>query len=113
MNITRFLLFRMAVEKEMEKGGPLARCNLLFDESGFFLMYATLLGIKVVNLHTNKLVRTLGRPENLRLLFLAIFQVSNSGGYLNLILNNKATIRMCFMFIQFFCHYGAKWAKSA
>ncbi|KAL7646060.1 UNVERIFIED_CONTAM: hypothetical protein RMT77_002961 [Armadillidium vulgare] len=69
---------RLAVERDVEKGGPLTTCNLLFDESGYFLLYATLLGIKVVNLWTNKLVRTIGKPENLRLLYLALFQGKTS-----------------------------------
>ncbi|RXG68832.1 Peptidylprolyl isomerase domain and WD repeat-containing protein 1 [Armadillidium vulgare] len=68
---------RLAVERDVEKGGPLTTCNLLFDESGYFLLYATLLGIKVVNLWTNKLVRTIGKPENLRLLYFALFQEMN------------------------------------
>ncbi|RXG73644.1 hypothetical protein Avbf_04033, partial [Armadillidium vulgare] len=67
----------LAVERDVEKGGPLTTCNLLFDESGYFLLYATLLGIKVVNLWTNKLVRTIGKPENLRLLYFALFQEMN------------------------------------
>ena len=69
----------MAVEKEVEKGGPLTNCNLLFDESGFFLLYATALGVKVVNLHTNALSRTIGKTENIRMLHLALFQVSIIG----------------------------------
>ena len=38
--------------------------NAVFDESGNFLMYATALGIKVVNLVTNRLAAVLGRVEN-------------------------------------------------
>lgn len=65
---------RLALERDVEKGGALAVCNLLYDESGYFLLYATMLGVKIVNLYNNRLVRTIGKPENLRLLNLALFQ---------------------------------------
>ncbi|KAG7164943.1 Peptidylprolyl isomerase domain and WD repeat-containing protein 1-like [Homarus americanus] len=65
---------RLAVERDVEKGGALAVCNLVYDESGYFLLYATMLGVKIVNLYNNRLVRTIGKPENLRLLNLALFQ---------------------------------------
>lgn len=38
--------------------------NVIFDGSGNFIMYSTMLGIKVINLFENKLVRLLGKPEN-------------------------------------------------
>ncbi|KAK3041246.1 hypothetical protein RJ639_001529 [Escallonia herrerae] len=55
---------RMAVEKEFEKAEGAPQPNALFDESSNFLIYATLLGIKVINLHTNKVARILGKVEN-------------------------------------------------
>ncbi|KAK3408173.1 hypothetical protein EUGRSUZ_J00463 [Eucalyptus grandis] len=54
----------MAVEKEIEKTENVPQPNAVFDESSNFLFYATLLGIKVVNLHTNKVARILGKVEN-------------------------------------------------
>nr|VZI31761.1 unnamed protein product [Spirometra erinaceieuropaei] len=57
---------RLALEKEIDRTDGLHLCNLLFDQSGNFLIYSTLLGIRVVNLVTNRLVRSLGGPENLR-----------------------------------------------
>ncbi|XP_024519756.1 peptidyl-prolyl cis-trans isomerase CYP71 isoform X2 [Selaginella moellendorffii] len=51
---------RMAVEKEIEKAENVPPANAIFDESGNFLLYATLLGVKVVNLSTNKVARILG-----------------------------------------------------
>lgn len=74
--IVLFDVFRLAVERDVEKGGALSVCNLVYDESGYFILYATMLGVKVVNLYNNRLVRTIGKPENLRLLNLALFQVS-------------------------------------
>ena len=33
----------------------------VFDESGYFVMYATMLGIKILNLHTNRISRIIGK----------------------------------------------------
>lgn len=66
---------RMAVEKEIEKTENVPQPNAVFDESCNFLIYATLLGIKVVNLHTNKVPRILGKVENNeRFLRIALYQ---------------------------------------
>ncbi|KAI8854878.1 hypothetical protein BC829DRAFT_378736 [Chytridium lagenaria] len=46
---------RVAREKDLEKkGGQSTTANAIFDETGNFLIYSTLLGIKIVNLETNK-----------------------------------------------------------
>ncbi|OQV23841.1 Peptidylprolyl isomerase domain and WD repeat-containing protein 1 [Hypsibius exemplaris] len=65
---------RLAVEREMDKSEAFGFANIIFDDSGNFVLYATLLGIKVVNLKTNRLVRTLGKSEGFRFLNLALFQ---------------------------------------
>ncbi|XP_077230286.1 cyclophilin71 isoform X2 [Tasmannia lanceolata] len=66
---------RMAVEKEIEKTENVPQPNAIFDESCNFLIYATLLGIKIVNLHTNKVARILGKVENNdRFLRIALYQ---------------------------------------
>lgn len=65
---------RMAVERDLEKSEGLRLSNLTFDESGYLLLYATMLGIKVVNIFTNHCVRILGKSENLRVLKLTLFQ---------------------------------------
>ncbi|XP_007037364.2 PREDICTED: peptidyl-prolyl cis-trans isomerase CYP71 [Theobroma cacao] len=66
---------RMAVEKEMEKTETAPQPNVVFDESSNFLIYATLLEIKMVNLHTNKVARILGKVEsNDRFLRIALYQ---------------------------------------
>ncbi|CAI0398240.1 unnamed protein product [Linum tenue] len=70
---------RMAVEKEFEKTETAPQPNAVFDESSNFLIYATLLGIKVVNLHTNKVARILGKVENNdRFLRIALYQGDRS-----------------------------------
>ncbi|XXG77109.1 hypothetical protein AAC387_Pa08g1334 [Persea americana] len=70
---------RMAVEKEIEKTENVPQPNAIFDESCNFLIYATLLGIKIVNLHTNKVARILGKVENNdRFLRIALYQGDRS-----------------------------------
>lgn len=65
---------RMAGEKDLEKTKNLRYSNITFDESGYFLLYATLFGIKVINIHTNRCVRIIGKNENVRFLSLALYQ---------------------------------------
>lgn len=64
----------MAAERDLEKSDSVHLANVLFDASGHFVIYATMLGVKVVNLVTNRCVAMLGKPENLRPLHLALFQ---------------------------------------
>ncbi|XP_021722099.1 peptidyl-prolyl cis-trans isomerase CYP71-like [Chenopodium quinoa] len=70
---------RMAVEKQIEQTEAVPQPNAVFDESSNFLIYATLLGIKVVNLHTNTVSRILGKVEsNDRFLRIALYQGDRS-----------------------------------
>ncbi|XP_074097124.1 peptidylprolyl isomerase domain and WD repeat-containing protein 1 [Cotesia typhae] len=64
---------RMAVERELDKTKTNLG-NIIFDESGYIIMYSTMLGIKLVNIYTNRCIRILGKPENLRPMQLALFQ---------------------------------------
>lgn len=65
---------RMATERDLEKSESMQLANVVFDGSGHFVVYATMLGVKLVNLVTNRCVAMLGKPENLRPLHLALFQ---------------------------------------
>jgi peptidylprolyl isomerase domain and WD repeat-containing protein 1 len=66
---------RLAVERELEKDERAGRTmNAIWDESGNFLIYPTLLGIKVVNTVTNRVVRLLGKDETGRWLNLNLYQ---------------------------------------
>ncbi|XP_021915870.1 peptidylprolyl isomerase domain and WD repeat-containing protein 1 isoform X2 [Zootermopsis nevadensis] len=65
---------RMAAERDLEKSEAVNLGNIIFDESGYFVLYTTMLGIKVVNLYTNRCVKIIGKPENLRPLKLALYQ---------------------------------------
>lgn len=65
---------RMAMERELEKTGVLQMANLTFDSSGYFILFPTMLGVKIFNLYSTKLCRIIGKPENLRILKVALFQ---------------------------------------
>lgn len=65
---------RLAQERELEKQPAFALTNALFDDSGNFILYASMVGVKVVNLVTNKCVRVIGKEENARFLQLALHQ---------------------------------------
>lgn len=66
---------RLAADREIEKTTALLPAvNVLFDESGHFIIYATLTGIKVVNTVTNRMVRLLGKDEAHRFTNLALYQ---------------------------------------
>ena len=56
----------MAVEKEIDRNNGLENANAIFDETGHLLLYATMLGIKMVNLTTNRVATMLGKMENAR-----------------------------------------------
>lgn len=47
---------RMAVERELEKVDAVRLTNIIFDETGHFVLYGTMLGIKVINVETNRWV---------------------------------------------------------
>lgn len=47
---------RMAAERELEKVDGIRLINIIFDETGHFVLYGTMLGIKVINVETNKYV---------------------------------------------------------
>lgn len=66
---------RVAVEKELAQDLDAPHPNVVFDASGNFLLYPTLIGIKVVNLTTNMLVKVIGKVENTeRFLQIALYQ---------------------------------------
>lgn len=65
---------RMACERDLEKSELIHYTNILFDESGYFILYGTMLGVKMINIFTKRCVKILGKSENLRPLKLALFQ---------------------------------------
>lgn len=65
---------RIAIEKELEKSEAFSYQRLIFDKSGQFIMYPTMLGIKLVNWKLNKVIKMFGKSENLRPLCIALYQ---------------------------------------
>ena len=67
---------RMAVEREYRAAGASASAsNVIFDASGRFLIYASVVGIKVISVRSSRLARLLGKVENTeRFTTLALFQ---------------------------------------
>lgn len=66
---------RLSADRELEKTtSSITSANVIFDESGNFIIYATLIGIKVVNTVTNRMVRLLGKDETHRFTNLALYQ---------------------------------------
>jgi peptidylprolyl isomerase domain and WD repeat-containing protein 1 len=68
---------RQAVERELESSSDasLSISNVCFDETGHFLLFGSLRGIKIVSLATNAVVRILGNGEKTeRFIRLALYQ---------------------------------------
>jgi len=71
----KVLASRIKVEEGLVGTATIGQITSAFDETGNFLVFPCLGGIKVVNLVTNKVVRTLGQAEKgLRFLGLALYQ---------------------------------------
>ena len=65
---------RLGVEREIESEATRHKVNVSFDESGHFLLFGSLYGIKCINTYTNRVVRVYGRDEPFRSLNLALYQ---------------------------------------
>lgn len=65
---------RTAHEREVESQTLKNKSNVIFDESGNFIIYGSMLGIKVLNTYTNQVVKVYGKDENFRAVSLAIYQ---------------------------------------
>ncbi|KAF7194981.1 Peptidyl-prolyl cis-trans isomerase cyp15 [Pseudocercospora fuligena] len=65
---------RMAVERELDNPAVRHRVNVIFDESGHFVMYGSILGTKVINTFSNRMVKLYGREEPFRPLNLTLYQ---------------------------------------
>ncbi|KAL8939046.1 MAG: hypothetical protein Q9216_003575 [Gyalolechia sp. 2 TL-2023] len=65
---------RLAVEREIENPALQNKINVIFDESSNFIMYGSILGMKVINTLTNRVVQVFGKDEPFRSLNLAIYQ---------------------------------------
>lgn len=71
---------RLVIDRSFEEQPEvLPKLNVLFDESSNFIIYSSLMGIKIVHLATNKCVRTLGTPDALRFMNIALYQGTSGG----------------------------------
>ncbi|KAI9291269.1 hypothetical protein K502DRAFT_336273 [Neoconidiobolus thromboides FSU 785] len=65
---------RLVVEKEWPNTLQGEHVNAVFDYSNNFIIYPSMLGIKIINLHNNKVVRLIGKNEPVRFLNVALYQ---------------------------------------
>ena len=65
---------RLAVERDLENSALQNKINVIFDETGYFILYGSILGIKVINTLTNRVVKVFGKDEPFRALNLALYQ---------------------------------------
>ena len=65
---------RLAVERELENPAFQNKINVIFDESSNFLIYGSILGTKLMNILTNRIVKVYGQEEPFRSLNLALYQ---------------------------------------
>lgn len=65
---------RMGVEREIDHPAVRSRINVIFDETGNFILYGSILGIKVVNTLTNRVIKVYGKDEPFRPLNLTMYQ---------------------------------------
>lgn len=65
---------RLAIERELENPTLQNKINAIFDESSNFIIYGSILGTKVINTLTNRVVKVYGKDEPFRPLNIAIYQ---------------------------------------
>ncbi|KAL6709625.1 Peptidyl-prolyl cis-trans isomerase cyp15 [Coniothyrium glycines] len=65
---------RIGIERDLDQPAMRPRMNVIFDETGNFILYGSMYGIKVVNTLTNKLVKLYGQEESVRPLWVCLYQ---------------------------------------
>lgn len=65
---------RMATELSLASPAVANKISIIFDESSNFILYGSMLGVKVINTLTNRCVRVYGKDEPFRALSLALYQ---------------------------------------
>lgn len=65
---------RMGVERDLDHPLTRPRMNVIFDETGNFILYGSMYGVKVINVLTNKVVKVYGQEESFRPLHLCMYQ---------------------------------------
>lgn len=64
---------RMALESSLT-ANELYKANIIFDETGNFLIYGSISGIRIINTSTSEVIRTIGKEESIRPMHLAVYQ---------------------------------------
>lgn len=65
---------RLAIERDLDNTSTRNHVNVIFDETGHFILYGSLYGVKVINTLTNKVVKVYGKDEPFRSVNLALYQ---------------------------------------
>ncbi|KAG5983159.1 hypothetical protein E4U55_000641 [Claviceps digitariae] len=65
---------RLAQEREVDSHMLRHKPNIIFDDSGNFIVYGSMLGIKVLNTYTNQVVKVYGKDENFRAVNIGLYQ---------------------------------------
>ncbi|KAF2109065.1 hypothetical protein BDV96DRAFT_652304 [Lophiotrema nucula] len=65
---------RLGVERDLDQASIRPRMNVIFDETGNFILYGSMYGVKVLNTLTNRVVKVYGQDESLRPLHLCLYQ---------------------------------------
>jgi peptidylprolyl isomerase domain and WD repeat-containing protein 1 len=65
---------RIGIERELDNPLIRARMNVIFDETGNFILYGSMYGVKVINTLTNRVVKMYGQEETFRPLYLTLYQ---------------------------------------
>lgn len=81
---------RMAVERELEKVDGIRLANIIFDETGHFVLYGTMLGIKVINVETNRYLYE--KIKNIQYIDIIVICVSSYESVTSLEVNKKHNI---------------------
>ena len=65
---------RLGIERELDQPSIQSRMNVIFDETGNFILYGSMYGVKVLNTLTNRIVKLYAQEESLRPLWLCLYQ---------------------------------------
>ncbi|KAF2441354.1 peptidyl-prolyl cis-trans isomeras-like protein [Karstenula rhodostoma CBS 690.94] len=65
---------RLGIERDLDQPSVRSRMNVVFDETGNFILYGSMYGVKVLNTTTNRIVKIYGQEEPFRPLWLSLYQ---------------------------------------
>ncbi|KAF2265657.1 peptidyl-prolyl cis-trans isomeras-like protein, partial [Lojkania enalia] len=65
---------RLGIERDLDHPLIRPRMNVIFDETGNFILYGSMYGVKVINTLTNRVVKVYGQEESFRPLHLSLYQ---------------------------------------